>query len=180
MSENNNAQSNASGWNQKILLAAFGVIIVVLVGVVAVLLTRPTQDSAEAVATPQRAVLVTEDNIEEAISDLSQPVEVPLSYRATMTTTWRFPDGASASQNAYVENSEANTTPVYFDLVLRDSGETLLESPIIPIGASMRNIKLDKPLAAGTYPAVVVYHLVDDEQNTLTTVHMGVTLVIAN
>jgi hypothetical protein len=185
MSENNSAQNNASGQNSKILLAVCGVVIAVLVGVVAVLLNRPdpaqvpAQTSQEDAA-PRRAVLVTEDNVQEAIVEVSRPVTAPTSYRVKMSATWTFNDGASASNDAYVENAQTNETPVYFDLILNDSGETVLESPVIPIGASMRDIKLDKALEAGTYPAVMVYHLLDENQNTLSTVRMGVTLVIEN
>jgi len=181
MSETNNAQSNASGRNHKILLGVCGVVIVALIGVIFALVNRPTPAPVDESVTPQpqRAVLVTEDNVQEVINEFSQPVEAPPSYRVRMSTTWHFADGESASDDAYVSNARTNKTDVYFDLILTDSDETVLQSPIIPVGASMRNMKLDKVLEAGTYPAVVVYHLVDENQNTLSTVRMGVTLVVA-
>jgi flagellar basal body-associated protein FliL len=180
MSENNNAQGNASGRNHKILLGVCAVVIVALVGVIVTMMNRqPESDNADASEPLRREVLVTEDNVEEAIAELSQPTEAPPSYRVKMSTTWHFEDGASVSSDAYVENADTNKTPVYFDVIL-DSGETVLESPVIPIGENMKNIKLDKELSAGRYPAVIVYHLVDENQETLTTVRMGVTLDIAH
>jgi len=181
MSDTNNAQNHASGKKTWIPLGICAVVIVVLIGVIISMMSRQSMSNSGDNATEplRREVLVTENNVEEAIAELSQPVKAPPSYRVQMTTTWHFEDGASESSDAYVGNANTNKTDVYFDLILKDSEEVLLESPVIPIGASMRHIKLDKVLSAGRYPAVVVYHLVDENQETLTTVRMGVTLDIA-
>lgn len=120
----------------------------------------------------KRPVLITEDNIEEIANQTEQPEEVPMRYRVTMNSTWEFEDGKSESENAYVENSESNETPVYFDVVRNDTGETIYQSPVIPVGEHLDSVKLDEELEAGNYECTLTYHLIDDDQNTLTTVNM--------
>jgi hypothetical protein len=53
-------------------------------------------------------------------------------------------------------------------------------SPILELGAVLDEIKLDVDLEAGAYPCTVVYHLVDEEQNTLTTVNIGLNITVQN
>lgn len=103
---------------------------------------------------------------------------IPQNYTVSMTTEWTFPDGASASPDAYVQNLETNDTPVYFDVVREDTGETIYQSPVLALGANIEGIKLDTELPAGTYDCIVTYHLIDDEQNTLTTVNMGLIITV--
>jgi hypothetical protein len=80
----------------------------------------------------------------------------------------------------YVENVTDNETPVYFDLIVDETGETVYSSPVLELGAKLEKIKLDTPLEKGDYSCTMVYHLVDENQNTLTTVNVGVTVVVEN
>jgi hypothetical protein len=95
-----------------------------------------------------------------------------------MNTTWYFKDGASASDNAYVENSVSNTNNVYFDITLADTGENIYSSPVLSIGSSLEKITLDKALEDGTYDCVVTYTLVDEEQTPLSTVSVSLTIAV--
>ncbi len=127
----------------------------------------------------KRNVVVNKDNVEELIAQLSEDEKVvPGNYQVTMNTTWDFSDGESTSRNAYVENSEANTNDVYFDVYLADSEEKIFESPVLPIGSYLKNIKLDKALDAGSYDCVIVYSLIDSEQNVLSDVRVAMTINI--
>jgi hypothetical protein len=131
-------------------------------------------DSAEP---EKRAVVVNEENVDEAMEDLLEDAKVGAgNYEVTMSVTWNFPDGSSASPDAYVENSTANTNDVYFDVLLADTDEKIYSSPLLPIGTHVDGITLDKKLAAGTYDCVVVYSLVDEEQNVLSEVRVGLTV----
>lgn len=160
------------------LIACMGVIIVLLGAVVVLLLGRGS-DVVEQPEEEKRNVVVNEENIEEVLENMTEKDKVrPGRYQVTMNSTWRFADGSSPSENAYVENVATNTNDVYFDLMLADTGEVILESPLIPIGSYMKNITLDKDLDPGTYNCVLVYHLVDEDQNTLSTLNMTVTVVI--
>jgi len=97
-----------------------------------------------------------------------------------MTTTWNFETGDAVSPDAYVKNVTENTNDVYFDVVLEgDEDQVLYESPVIPRGSELEGIKLDTKLSKGEYPAVVIYHLVDDEQNTVSTLRVGVKIIVA-
>jgi hypothetical protein len=96
-----------------------------------------------------------------------------------MTNTWHFATGDAISEDAFVENKEENTNDVYFDVFLADDEENpILQSPVIPRGAELDNISLDTPLGAGTYDCVMVYHLVDEEQNTVSTLRVGITIIV--
>lgn len=161
-----------------------GLILVALVGVIVALvmvLNRGAAETPQAQDNSPRAVVVHEDTVEEQVEELlSQPPVQPGYYEASMTLDWVFPDGASPSSNAYVQNRESNTNDVYFDIQLRDSRETIYESPIIPLGSYIDNITLDKDLDAGTYNCVIVYHLVDDNQQSISTLTMGLTVIVEN
>ncbi len=159
------------------LVAGCGVIIVLLSAVV-VLLLGQGQGGSNA-EEPRRNVVVNEENVEKALKELDKKEFVPAGrYEAKMNSVWYFDDGSSPSRNAYVENVLGNTNDVYFDLILADTEEVILASPIIPRGSYMKEITLDKDLEPGTYECVMVYHLVDEDQNTLSTVRMAVTVII--
>ena len=165
-------------------LVVIGVLILAaLVGVIIalVMLLRQPEPEPEPEEPPQRTVVVHEDSAEQQIEELvnQTPVE-PGYYQVSMTTDWYFPDGASPSTNAFVRNRENNSNDVYFDILLRDSRETIYESPIIPLGNYIDNITLDKDLDAGVYNCLIVYHLVDENQTTLSTLNMGLTITVAN
>lgn len=166
-----------------IVLIAVGLVIIALLGTIVVLLLRRPAQSNEQIGTEleARGVLVTEDNVEDLLGD-EEPsaAEIPLEYTVVMNGTWHFPDGSSPATDAVVENSPFNQTPVYFDVVLADTEETIYESPVIPLGETLREVVLMRDLDAGSYDCVVIYHLVDDEQRTLTTVRVGIVIEIAS
>ena len=172
---------NGSGARKSIVIVciAAAIVIVALIGVIVVLLhsvkTSGGNASQNAVEKEKRSVLVTEDNIDELAQQLTDEDEsegVPLHYVVTMSSTWEFEDGQTASKNAYVKNSESNETDVYFDVVRNDTQETIYQSPVLPLGAELDKIVLDKDLDAGDYECTLTYYLIDDEQNVLTSVNM--------
>ena len=149
------------------------VIILVLAGVIAFLLLRKPEEE-------RRNVVVTPDNVEEMIAQMEDEEFVePGYYTVTMSYDWHFAAGDAVSSDAYVENVTGNTNAVYFDLFLTsDEENAIYKSPVIPVGSSLRDIALDTELDVGTYDCVEVYHLVDDEQNTISTLRVTVTLII--
>ena len=159
-------------------------VIVALVGVIiALVMVLNRQEPTPVVEEPprQRTVVVHEDTAERQVQDIiSQPFVEPGYYHVSMTMDWVFPDGASPSSNAYVRNRDNNTNDVYFDIQLRDTGETIYESPIIPLGDYIDNITLDTDLDAGEYSCVLIYHLVDENQNEVSTLNMGLTITVEN
>lgn len=108
---------------------------------------------------------------------MNEPVEDGY-YNCQMNVEWNFVDSTQPSYNAYVANSEINTRTVYFDVNLEEDNTLVYSSPFIPVGEELKEIKLSEKLEAGDYPAVVTYHLVDDEEKELSTVSVTVTLHI--
>lgn len=146
---------------------------VVLVGAVVFL----GQDEPE----DKRNVVVNQENLDEVLADMAEDDFVPIgSYEATMSSNWVFADGTSASKNAYVENVVANTHDVYFDIMLSDTKERIYASPVLPIGSHLEAITLDEDLDAGTYDCILEYHLVDENQNTVSTVSFALTIIVEN
>lgn len=155
-------------------------VIVILFGVIgimayAMLRPKPTEEKV----TDGRATWVSPDNVEEVRELLSQPIQ-DAYYTTSMTVDWYFDNGAAISTSAYVENDIDNTRTVYFDVNLED-GELIYSSPYLPVGERMEQIQLDKKdLAAGDYPAVCTYYLVDDDNEVITHVSVAITIHILN
>ena len=165
----------------KNLMVGVGVAVVMaaLVGVIVYLLVTRTTGVKE----EPRNVVVTQDNAEKVLNDLKEMEKVesvaPGYYTVTMNPTWHFKTGAETSDDAVVENVEANTNDVFFDIVLEeDENKVLYKSPVIPRGGKLKDIALDEQLSAGTYPCIVVYHLIDENQNTLSTLRVSLNIVI--
>ncbi len=156
---------------------AAAVIIAVLIGVIIFLLLSRNAEPEE----EKRSVVITPENVEQVLEELTETQETvaPGYYTATMNTTWHFASGNEPSYDAVVENVEANTNDVYFDLVLEsDETKVLFKSPVIPRGGHLEGITLEEPLEAGSYDCVVIYHLIDDDQKTLSTLRIGLTVII--
>ena len=162
-----------------IVIIAALIVIAVLVGVIVYMLHSKNTDEPE----KKRTVVVTEENAEQVAEEVlgrEEPQDVPMNYQVTMNSTWEFESGDKASSNAYVANSTDNETAVYFDVVRNDTQETIYQSPVIPVGGELNSIKLDTDLDAGDYECTLTYHLVDEEQNTLTTVNMWLMVKVEN
>lgn len=191
MSDNSNNQDKAkgAGTSKSLLIVCIvaAVIIAVLIGIIVVMMNSSKSNENVTIEgseeNEKRPVLLTEDNIDEMagqILDQSEPEGIPMSYQVTMNSTWEFEDGESASRNAYVANSENNETPVYFDVIRNDTQEVIYQSPVIPLGMDLEDIVLDVDLDAGNYECTLVYHLLDEDQNTLTTVNMWLMVKVEN
>lgn len=162
------------------VVSGSAVIIAGLVVVIVALLTRPGDVGGDAKGETERNIVVNKQNAEEVVSELiSQEYIAPGYYSVQMTTTWHFQTGDAVSEDAYVANDAGNTNDVYFDVFLaEDEGTPILESPVIPRGAELNSIALDKPLEAGSYDCVMIYHLVDEEQNSISTLRVGFTIIV--
>ena len=170
----------------RVIIVMGSLVIVALVGVIVALvmvLTRGDKEPTREVQpeAQQRMTVVNENNVEEVIEDaLTRELVRPGSYEVTQNTEWHFADGESASYDAYVENSTSNTSSVYFDVMLAGTEEKIYESPVIPVGNSLRNIRLMRDLDAGTYDCVMTYSLVDGNQNVQGTLNLVLTIIVEN
>jgi hypothetical protein len=156
------------------------VVIIALLATVIVLLLRGKEEPKDE-SGQKRNVVVNKENAEQVAQEMIERDYIPNGYYSTeMTTTWNFSTGDAVSEDAYVANSITNTNDVYFDVVLEeDENQVIYKSPVIPRGNSLDGIKLDTKLAAGTYPCVMIYHLVDSEQNTVSTLRVGFKIIVA-
>lgn len=186
--ENETGRNGGKGGKGLVIGVTIGVIIIlVLIGVIVYLVISQKETSqsegARSVSEEtieKRDVVVTADNAEDIVAEMAQQEYIePGYYETSMTTEWHFPDGKSASSDAYVANVANNTNDIYFDVVLADDeNQVIYASPVIPRGGELDQITLDTPLEAGSYDCVLIYHLVDEEQNTISTLRVGVTIQI--
>ena len=178
-SENTKAPSQS---NKVILIVGAVVIIALLVVILILLLGRKEDTNTATQQQEKRAVVVSQDKAEEIAEEMIQQEYVaPGYYEAVMSTKWHFATGDAESEDAYVENITTNTNDVYFDLFVSDDEEhAIYKSPVIPRGEKLENIKLDEKLSAGTYDCVLIYHLVDEDQNPISEVRVGIKVIIEN
>ena len=178
--EGGRVEKQKKGKGKVIIIILLILVIIALAVVIFLLLRKKPEPEAPAAAEAQRGLLVNEENMEQIAEELAQPSTAPQSYDVTMNSTWNFESGSESSTNAYVENATSNQNDVYFDVTLADTGETILESPIIPVGSHMDSIKLDKNLSKGTYDCIMTYHLLDNEQKSVSTVKLALTINVLN
>jgi len=112
----------------------------------------------------------------DLITPLSDELASAAQYTVKMTNDWVFDTATSPSQNVFVENTTRNSHTVYFDLILPETDEVLYSSPYMPVGAKIESITLDVLLPAGEYEPIVIYHLVDNDGNVLSTVSVRIFL----
>lgn len=157
------------------------VIVVIIIGIIFLALIAIILIFAKPEVTSEaRNVVVTPENVDEILGNLKEQKNPSGQYEVTMNSDWEFDDGASASTNAYVENAATNSNDVYFDVVLSDTKETILKSPIIPVGSHLEDIALDTELSAGKYKCVMTYHLLDDAGTPVSTVSINLNINVKN
>ena len=162
----------------KAIVIVFGAVIIALLAAVVILLKQQGQPEAD--AETRRNVVVNEANAEEAAAEMASAEYVePGYYMVNMATEWHFETGDAISDNARVDNLPGNTNAVYLDVFLEDNeDEPVYSSPVIPVGSFLGGIALDKPLDAGTYDCVAVYHLVGEEQKTISTLRIAIRILV--
>lgn len=128
----------------------------------------------------KRNIVVTPENVDEIVQEMKDAPRVDPGYFITsMNYEWYFETGDAVSTNAFVRNHQENKTPVFFDVVLADNEDDVIyQSPVLPVGSSLEQIALDKKMDAGTYDCIVIFHLIDDDQNTLSTLRVTATIII--
>lgn len=182
MPDNRDASTNSTGksGNTKLLIIVVVVAVVIIVALAAVIIAL-LQRKPEAPEQPDRGTVqvVTADNVEDMLTE-PEPEHDDSSFVCEMNVDWNFLDASQSSYNAYVANAVENTRTIYFDLVLEESEEVLYSSPYIPVGMKAEEITLSRDLDAGKYPAVVMYHMVDDDNVEVGSVNVSVTLHVEN
>lgn len=117
------------------------------------------------------------DNAEDILQQFEDN-SADTRYNCRMTYTWNFADGKAESKDAYVANTSYNHYPIYFEVQLDDTQEIVYTSALVPVGYEVNGITLDKELSAGVYPATVIYHLVDDDNEEVSSVGFTITIQV--
>ncbi|MCL2718592.1 MAG: hypothetical protein FWE14_07400 [Lachnospiraceae bacterium] len=168
----------------KIVIIIMSVALVALIGVLLYLLLRndePEQETQVRDSIGGRAILATEENYDTILEEISKPVR-DTQYLVSMSLDLKFDTWDQSTRSTVVRNDARNVRTVYFELFLDDAdgeiGEMIYSSPYIPLGAELRDFGLDKELAAGTYQATMIYHMVDDDFEKITDLVLGVKVII--
>lgn len=107
---------------------------------------------------------ITEGNYERIKEQMEN--EVKEGYFETyMNSEWTFPDGTSETTDAVLGNSPNNRKPIRCEIMLADTGEVIFKTDVIPVGAELPPFKLDVDLDAGTYDAVCMVYLMNEEKD---------------
>lgn len=178
--------SNKNGSNEKnrknvtMIILAGVFIIIALLSVILFLLVSQKRNEEE--KSKKRNIVVNENNAESVAAQMAEEAQEyvePGYYTVSMDTDWHFSKGDAVSDDAWVDNLAENTNDVYFDVFLAENEEeAIYQSPVIPRGSYLEQIALDKPLDKGTYDCVMVYHLVDEEQETISTLRVAFTITV--
>lgn len=168
------------GTNGKIVITLGAIIIIALLSVIIFLLVSGKKDKEE--KPEKRNVIVNESNAESVAAQMveeGQEFVEPGYYTVSMNTDWHFSKGNEVSDDAWVDNLAENTNDVYFDVFLAENeDEPIYQSPVIPRGSYLEQIALDTPLDQGSYDCIIVYHLVDDQQETISTLRVAFTITV--
>lgn len=122
-------------------------------------------------------LVIDESNLDDVEEQLTDSVADGM-FEINMNTVWHFPDGKSASSDAYVANGGANRHPISFE-VLVDGTEQVYSSSVIPLGKQIKEIVLEKDLEAGDYNAVCFYHLWNEDGTESSSCGVDIILSIA-
>lgn len=122
-------------------------------------------------------LVIDDSNLDDVEEQLTDSVADGM-FEINMNTVWHFPNGKSASSDAYVANGGANRHPISFEVLL-DGKEQVYSSTVIPLGKQIKEIVLEKELEAGDYNAVCFYHLWNEDGTESSSCGVDIILSVA-
>lgn len=147
------AEGKMSGSKKKKLVIGGVVVVAAAVGAAIFFLNRKPEGNT-----------ITEENYRQIMEDMNDQVQEGY-FETYMNTEWTFPDGTSETKNAILGNSPNNKKPIRCEVQLADTQEVIFTTGVIPVGAELPPFKLDKDLDAGTYEAVCMVYLLNEEED---------------
>jgi hypothetical protein len=148
------------------------ILVAVIIGLVVFLfLHRGRTEKKKA----DKPTLITEENADEVIGDLEDD-SADTMFNCRMSYNWSF--NGKKSENAYVANTDYNHYPIYFEVQDDESQDIIYESAMIPVGSEVNGITLEKKLSMGTHPATVIYHLMDEDGEEVSTTSFAITIQV--
>lgn len=163
MDENKVKNKSKKGKTFTIALVIVLLVTVGALGAVCVHLYQKNSEKEETTTVDRNvsgsAIVVSDDNRSLAGQIKEKAKEGRIVVK--MTQDWIFEDDCTKS-NAYLANSERNTTDLRFEISLADSGEVIMTSPDVPVGSCIENFGLSKILDPGQYDVVVAHQQIKD------------------
>lgn len=144
----------------KIIVACACTVALLAVGAAVIMFFMMNRKEEE----PQTTYTMDEDNYQQIMDDMGEKVQEGY-FETYMTTEWVFPDGSAEASEAMLGNSPNNTKPIRCELLLDETGEVLFETGVLPVGALVSPIKLDRELEAGTYDATCMIYLMNEKED---------------
>lgn len=133
------------------------------------LMSAPKEDTSRIASTSGYVGGISRSDLQSEVDDSR--------FTTSMNVIWNFANGAVESQDAYVGNLEVNSRDVYIEVVLAsDTSDVIYSSPIIPRGQALSQFKLDRVLPVGSYDAICTYHLIDENEETVSELSVQVTI----
>jgi ABC-type antimicrobial peptide transport system permease subunit len=176
MKNKSGTDTPASRLTAKRIVLILGSLAIVCAAVVAIIVLNNPQQPAPAVGVS----VINENNYKEIDENIQDKVAKGM-FRTYMSNIWHFPDGSSASSDAVMGNSKANTYAIWFEVVLKETQEVVFTSGLLPVGTQIDEIKLTQNLNKGEYPASVKVHMVDENNEPLeSNTSFAITLVVKN
>lgn len=152
-----------------ILIIGF-LILLIVVCVIGYQLLKPREEP-----TGIGALVVDESNLVEIQEQIDYKEDAGM-FEVNMNTIWNFPNGNSASSDAYLANGAANRLPISFEIILDE--EVIYTSTVIPVGNKIKEIVLDKDLEAGIYEAVCRYTLWNEDGTEDSEFGVNITIIV--
>ena len=135
---------------RKKIIIAICILLIIIAAIIIYFLTRPKG--------------ITEGNYKQIMEEMENEVQEGY-FETYMNTEWTFPDGTSETTNAILGNSPNNKKPIRCEVILADTEEVIFKTDVMPVGVELPPFKLDKDLDAGTYDAVCMVYLLNEEDD---------------
>ena len=147
----NQMQEEQKKKRKKIVIIILLLLLIIAAVVIFLIMKRPKR-------------VMTEENYKQISEEMDELVQEGY-FETYMNTDWTFPNGASESTNAILGNSPNNKKPIRCEVILADTEEVIYSTEVLPVGAELPPFKLDVDLDAGTYDAVCMVYLLDEEDD---------------
>ena len=166
----NQMQEEQKKKRKKIVIIILLLLLIIAAVVIFLIMKRPKR-------------VMTEENYKQISEEMDEQVQEGY-FETYMNTDWTFPNGASESTNAILGNSPNNKKPIRCEVILADTEEVIYSTEVLPVGAELPPFKLDVDLDAGTYDAVCMVYLLDEEDDGSYTDYsnagFNVTIIVEN
>lgn len=136
---------------KKIFILIFLLIVIIAAVITFLLLSKPKET-------------MTKENYKQIMEDMGEQVDDGY-FETYMNTNWTFPDGSSETTDAVLGNSPNNKKPIRCEVMLVDTEEVVFSTGVLPVGAELPPFKLDVDLDAGTYEAVCMVYLLNEDED---------------